>query len=188
MAKRRAAPKRRQASKVMKLDQGMPTKRSEKPNQPRKAFRQKALSESVSSVRSIETSSRPEGQTQDLWSMSTEMANQLAEKSLENFARTFGLLPPPAPRIVPAAHPPSLMRNGVLAVTRELLNQFTQQADHNFQAMNALTRSRSAHELFKVQTELAKGTFDSILQAAGRISVIAIKMTAEAGRIGQSKF
>jgi hypothetical protein len=75
------------------------------------------------------------------------------------------------------------MRNGVLAVTRELLNQFTQQADHNFQAMNALTRSRSPQELFKVQSELAKGTFDSILQSASRISIIAIQMITQAGRL-----
>lgn len=181
MAKRRAAPKRRQ-SKVMKLNQAMPTKRSEKPSQPRKANRQEAPSESVTSV--SETSSHQTAR-QDLWSLSTGMANEFAEKSLENFARTFGFLPPPSSRIVPAAQPPSRIQNGVIAVTRELINQFTQQADHNFQAMNALTRSRSSHELFKVQTEFAKGTFDSILQAAGRTSIIAIKMITEAGRIGQ---
>lgn len=194
MAKRRrAAPNRRKASKVVKLNQAVPRKRSEKKSQFQKAaYSQKEMNPGSSDTQP--NGSRPGHTTgEDLWSLSAGMANQFAGNTLENYARAFSIFLPAAreqqvglpSQILPMAQSPSFMRNGAQAITRELLNHFIGQMDRNFEAVNALTRSRSPHDFFEIQTDLAKGNLDSMLEAASRILIVAMQMTTQAVRLKQ---
>jgi hypothetical protein len=184
----------------MKLDQVVPRKRSaKKSDQVQKAtYSQEGLEAGSSAVppKKISEPERNSARQDDLWSLSTEIANQFAERTMENYNRAFNiaLSPPssqqrePPSQMLPMAPPPSLMTNGVQAITREVLNQLTQQVHHNFEAMNAVARSRSPQDYVGLQIALVKGNYESMMQSAIRIGVIAFQMAVEnAGRINRSR-
>jgi hypothetical protein len=111
-----------------------------------------------------EKSLEPTGNTpqENLWTLSTKMGSQLAEGAIKQYGVVFGISMPPLAKQaellsrLPIARTPS--PNGVQAITRELVNHLAQQMHLNFQAMNALTASRSPLDLLRAQTDLAKGT------------------------------
>ena len=192
-------PSRRKARKSMSFNQTVPKKRSKKKaDQLRKgAYSQEAL-ESSTSGKPPDNRSGAEGDPEqvvttreDLWSLSTAMASQFAGRTLENYARAFSVpLPlqtgqPVGRQAMPRGQLPSLTRNGVQAIGRELMSHFIEQGHRQFQAANALARSRSPQDFLKVQIDLAKGNFDSFLEAAGRIFVIGVQMGTEAVRLSQ---
>ena len=178
MAKRRAAPKRR-AKKVISFHQAAGRKRSEpKADLLRKAvYSQEALEPGNLKV-PLEKASEPTGNAarEDVWNLSTKMAKQFAEGAQDN-ARTFGIFMPPLAT-------PSLMRNGMQAITRELLEFWAEQIHLNLQSVSALPTSRTPQDLLIVQSHLAKATLESMFQVTSRISSITIQIASEAGRLG----
>jgi Phasin protein len=187
MAKRRAAPKR-QAKKTMNFNRAAPRKRG-----PRKidnvrhvAYNAEALDQGIAAAASDKASERAqETRRDDLWTVSTRMANQLAQNTMDNYARAFSVSMPPlasqlaAPSGMSVATTSSLIRNGVQAIVREFLKQFAQQAHYNMQAVNALARTRSPRDAFLVQGDLAKDNIDSLMQGTIRISAISLQMAIE---------
>jgi len=192
MAKR-AAPKRRQTRKVVGFHQSTPRRRAEKNSNRvrrsahnRRAFevgRVKTASESVSA--SSETNS------QEL--LSTKIANETDGSALPNYARALASPKPflqgqPVERRSFMVQSPSVVRNGMLALMRELTHHGAQQVHHNLQAMNALVGCRSPLDFFRVQTDLALGTLENIVRSASRSSLFAIQMSTEAARLSFSQF
>jgi hypothetical protein len=197
MAKRRNGSNRRKARKAANFNQAVPRKRSKKkPDQLEKPAYNKEVPDPGWAATLPENAFPRDGQTtqEDLWSLNTGMANQFAGKTFENYVRALNTLLPGAAgghqaglpsHIAPAAQPASIVRNGIQAISRELLNHFIEQAHCNFQAANALARSRSPDDFVKVQSEFAKDNLNSILDAASRILIVATQMTIEAVRITQ---
>ena len=95
---------------------------------------------------------------------------------MDQYTRAFSIFMPPLAT-------PSLARNGMQAIMRELLNYVAQQVRLNLQSINALPTSRSPQDLLIVQSNLAKATSENIFEAASRISSIATHMATEAGRL-----
>lgn len=194
MAKRRTTPTPRKARKVMNLNQTVQRKRSEK-----KFHRSSAFSQELDrgSAARPEEASRPQANNtrQDLWNLSTGMANQFAGTTLENYARTISALLPAAGRqeawpslpmeITPITKSSALMRGALQAANRELLEHFIEQVHRNLEAMSALARTRSPQDLFSIQSNFAKAQLNSLLEATSRLLIIAIEMTTEAVRINQ---
>ncbi len=175
MAKRRTALKRRQAKKVMRLHQAAPRKRSEpKADRLQQAvYSQEALEPEVPIERE-----QPTGIAagEDVWNLSTKMAAQFADGA-QDHARTFGIFMPPLAT-------PSLMRNGMQAITWELLNFWAAQMHLNLQSVSAFPTSRTPQNLLIVQSNLARETMKSMFEVTSRISSITIQMASEAGRLG----
>lgn len=193
MAKRRVTPKRRQVKIATFHQPAPPRKRSQrKTGLPHKAGAgQEALQPGVFQA-TMEKASEPTGNTlqEDVWSLGSKMANQFAEGAMEQYTQAFRISMPSLGKQqaellsrLPIGRTPS--PNGVQAITRELVNHLAQQVHLNFQAMNALAASRSPLDLLRAQSDLAKGTFESIVQAASRMSLIATRMGTEAGRPSQ---
>jgi Phasin protein len=187
--KRRGTPKRRQAKIATFHQTAPPRKRSKrKAELPHKAGAgQEALQPGVFQA-TVEKASEATGNTlqEDVWSLGTKMANQFAEGAMEPYTRAFSIFMLPLGKqqaeVLSRLPGRALSPNGVQAITRELINHLAQQVHLNFQAVNALTTSRSPLDLLRAQSDLAKGTFESIVQTASRISLIATRMATEAGR------
>ena len=182
MAKKRASANRRKKRKVMSLNQAVHRKRSQKRSH--HPYRPHAL-EPGSSTSSEAWEPQRHNTGEDL----AGLANQFA-KTLETYARGFRTFLPPSGAQQDSAPPRTLlplsvMGNGLQVINRELLNHFMEQVHRMFQAMTALTRSRSPQDFFRVQSDLAKRNLDSVLEAASRILVVVVQMTTEAIRLNQ---
>jgi hypothetical protein len=174
MAKRRASHKRRQTSQVANFRQSTPRRRSEKKsNRVRHAANravEPALAKSLSGSVPASSDTIPRG-------------------TLPNYARILATLEPPRQgrhefqSWMAMAQPPSVVRNGTLALMRELIHQCAEQVHHNLQAMNALVGCRSPQDFFKVQSDLSLSTLEKIVQSASRSSLFAIQMSAETARL-----
>ena len=176
MAKRRAVPKRR-AKKVMSFHQVAGRKRSEpKADQLQKAvYSQEALE--PENIKDPVKASDPTGNTarEDVFSLSPKTTKQFVEGTMEQYARAFSMFMPLAA--------PSLTRNAMQAIVRELLDYVAQQVRLNLQSMNALPTSHSPQNMLIAQNNFAKASSENIFEAASRISSIATHMAMEAGRL-----
>jgi hypothetical protein len=135
MAKRRAAHKRRQTRKVVGFHQSTPRRRSEKKSNRRRhaAYTRRALEPGLAGPPSESVSA----------------SSETIGRALPNYARILATSKPPVqgqqvapPYWMAMAQPPSVIRNGMLTLTRELIHQLAQQVHHNLQAMNALMGRR----------------------------------------------
>ena len=189
MAKRRARQKARQTRKVVGFHQSTPRRRSEKKSH---RVRHAAYSKAALEPRLVEPPSESVSANSDTTAreiLSAKIVNQTIGRTPPNYARTLatpkpsvqGQLEPPS--WMAMAQPPSVMRNGMLALMRELIHHFAQQVHHNLQAMNALVGCRSPQDFFRVQTDLALGTLENIVHSASRSSFVAIKMSTETARL-----
>jgi Phasin protein len=175
MAKRRAAHKRRQTRKGAG-PQSTPRRRSEK--------KSNRVRHSAYSRRALEPGlAEPPRE-------SVSASSDIIGRALPNYARTLATSKPPLkgqqaklPYWTAMAQPPSVVRNGMLALMRELIHHLAQQVHHNLQAMNALVGCRSPQDFFRVQTDLAFGTLENIVQSASRSSLATIQMSTETARL-----
>jgi hypothetical protein len=178
-------PKRRRPRSTRKgVNYNQPVHRKRSAQRPSKvAYSQDAL-EPIST----QEATNPDTAREDLSGLASQFAG-----TLEKYARAFSSLMPPsegqkvgsAPKTMPMQQSGSLARNATQAVNRELLNHFIEQADRTFQAMVALTTSRSPQDFLRIQTDFVKANLDSVLEAAKRILIVLAQMTTEFIRLAQ---
>ena len=175
MAKRRAAPNRR-AKKVMSFHQAVGRKRSEpRADRPQKEVYSPEALETGKLKVPIEKEPTANIARDDVFSLSTKTTKQFAEGAMEQYSRALGIFMPLAA--------PSLTRNAMQAIIRELLDYVAQQVRLNLQSMNALPTSFSPQNMLIVQSNLVKASSENIFEAASRISSVATHMAMEAGRL-----
>jgi phasin family protein len=127
---------------------------------------------------------------QDAWNSSAKMVNQMTERTMENFARVFGM---GGERTQQAAEQSSrnaeaivqstsIIAGGVQSISKELFDLTQKQLDQNVRRMEALVNSRSPQEILAVQSDLFRDNLESFVQSTRRISEISMQMADEAAR------
>jgi phasin family protein len=127
---------------------------------------------------------------QDAWNSSTKMASQMTERTMENFARVFGMS---GERAQQAAEQSSrnaesivqsttIIAGGIQSISRELLDLTQRQLDQNMRRADALISSRSPQEWFAAQSDLFRDNLESFVQGTRRISELSMQMSDEAAR------
>jgi hypothetical protein len=127
---------------------------------------------------------------QDAWHSSTKMVSQMTEKTMENFARVFGMGGERAQQATEQssrnaeaiAQSTSIIAGGVQTISKELFDLTQKQFDQNLRRMDALVNSRSPQEILAVQSELFRDNLESFVQSTRRISEISMQMADEASR------
>lgn len=128
--------------------------------------------------------------TQDAWNSSTKMVSQMTERTMESFARVFGM---GGERTQQAAEQSSrnaeaivqstsIIAGGVQSISKELFDLTQKQLDQNMRRMDALVNSRSPQEILAVQSDLLRDNLETFVQSTRRISEISMQMADEASR------
>ena len=118
------------------------------------------------------------------------MAIQVAERSVDQFERAFGLSSPQAQASVQqASHNlqaiaecSSVLAQGMQDISREWLDWALKRMQRQLEGMDALLGSRTAPELMAAQSALMRGNLELLLDSSRRIAERSVQMAEEAGR------
>ena len=179
--------KRRQTKKVMNFKQAAVRRRSK---QTARAARAGVDAGRGAARKSADLIERMSNTVQDdVWNSNTDIVSQIAERTMENYARALGFSAEPDQQATEQSvgnagfgQPSSIVAVGMNAISRELLEQTAEQMGQSLQAMNALVRSRSPQELFALQSDLLKGNLERFVHSSRRISEISMQTALEATR------
>lgn len=127
---------------------------------------------------------------QDAWTSSTKMVSQMTERTMENFARVFGMSGERAQQAAEQSsrnaeaivQSTSIIAGGVQSISKELFDLTQKQLNQNLRRMDALVNSRSPQEILAVQSDLLKDNLESFVHSTRRISEISMQMADEASR------
>jgi len=180
--------KRRQTKKVMNFKQAAVRRRSKQTASAARAGVDAVRGAARKSADLIERKSNTV--QDDVWNSNTDIVSQIAERTMENYARALGVFSaePDQQATEPSVgnagfrQPSSIVAVGMKAISRELLEQTAEQMSKSLQAMNALVRSRSPQELFALQSDLLKGNLERFVQSSRRISEISMQTALETTR------
>ena len=116
------------------------------------------------------------------------MAVRVAEHSVDQFERAFGLSSPQAQASVQqASHNlqaiaecSSVLAQGMQDISREWLDWAQKRMQRQLEGMDALLGSRTAQELMAAQSALMRGNLELLLDSSRRIAERSVKMAEEA--------
>jgi phasin family protein len=127
---------------------------------------------------------------QDAWTSGSKMASQLTERSMEGFARAFGIT---GERAEQAAEQSSrnvecivqsgtILAGGMQNITREMFELASKRVEHNLHRIDALANCRTPQEILAAQSDLVRDNLEEFVQNARRISEMTMQMADEAAR------
>jgi hypothetical protein len=127
---------------------------------------------------------------QEAWNSSTKMVSQMTEKTMENFARVFGMSGERGQQAAEQSsrnaeaivQSTSIIAGGVQTISKELFDLSQKQLAQNLRRMDALVNSRSPQEILAVQSDLFRDNLETFVQSTRRISEISMQMADEASR------
>lgn len=137
-----------------------------------------------------ETAERNSARILSSWRSGTDAANRIAERSLAQFGRMFGLSGDSASQTLQRSsenlqtllQTTSIVADGMQGVFGEL-SQFVQdRAERNLELLDRATACRSPHEWVALQTQLARDHVEACLTAAKRTSERATQVADQAVR------
>jgi phasin family protein len=127
---------------------------------------------------------------QDAWKSGSKMASQLTERSMEGFARAFGIS---GDRAEQAAEQSSrnlecivqsgtILAGGMQNITREMFELASKRVEQNLHRINALASARTPQEILAAQSDLVRDNLEDFVQNARRISEMTMQIADEAAR------
>jgi len=127
---------------------------------------------------------------QQAWESSTKMASQLAEHSMQRFARAFGMGGDNAQQSATqtsrnfecVTQSGTILTDGMQHVTKEVFELARTCMERNLQQLDMLLESRTPHEVVAAQSELLRDNLDSFLQSTRKISEISLQVANDAAR------
>ena len=124
----------------------------------------------------VETVERNSGRLLSSWQSGTDAANRIAEQSLAQFTKMFGLsgdtasqtLQQSSDNLQALLQTTSIVADGLQGLFGEL-SQFVQdRAEHNLEVLDKAMTCRSPHEWVALQTQMARDHVEACLAAAKR--------------------
>lgn len=124
------------------------------------------------------------------WRSGSETANRIAERSMEQWTRLFGLSGETARQtaaqsssnIQAMLESTTIMADGLQEISGEWLRFAQQRLEQNMEHLDALLGCRSPHEYLALQTRIARDNFEAMLQAARRAAERSSRSADEAAR------
>jgi phasin family protein len=124
------------------------------------------------------------------WQSGSEMATQLTERSMDQFARAFGISGESAQQATQqsARNLESIVQSGTILaggmqnISREWLAFMQKRMQQNLQRVDALANSRTPQELLAVHSELVRDHLEDFVHSARRVAELSVQMAEEAAR------
>jgi phasin family protein len=124
------------------------------------------------------------------WQSGSEMAAQLTERSMEQFAKAFGLsgetgqhaTRQSARNLESIVQSGTILAGGLQNISREWLDFVRKRMQQNLQHADALASSRTPQELLAAQSDLLRDNLEDFVNSARRMAEISVAMADEAGR------
>jgi phasin family protein len=124
------------------------------------------------------------------WQSGSEMASQLTERSMDQFARAFGIsgegaqqaTQQSARNLESIVQSGTILAGGIQNISREWLAFMQKRMQQNLRRVDALASSRTPQELLAVQSELVRDHLEDFVQSARRVAELSVQMAEEAAR------
>ena len=124
------------------------------------------------------------------WRSGSETANRLAERSMEQLTRLFGLSGEKARQTVQQSssniqamlESTTIIADGLQELSGEWLRFAQERVQQNMDHLDQLVGCRSPHEYLALQTRIARENFEALLQSARRASERSSQSADEAVR------
>lgn len=124
------------------------------------------------------------------WRSSNEAANRMAERSMEQFSKLFGLSGETARQTVQQSssnmqamlESTTILTDGLQDLSGEWLRFARERLEQNMDHFDQLLGCRSPHDYIALQTRIARENFEAMLQTAHRISERSTRSADEAAR------
>jgi phasin family protein len=132
---------------------------------------------------------------QQAWQSGSEMATRLTERSLDQFARAFGITGGETEKAVQQSsqslqaivRSSAALVQGTQDVSREWFDFARQRTEQNFERLDALMHCRTPQEITAVQSELVRENLEGLLQGTRRLAEVSMKAMDEGFRkMGES--
>ena len=112
------------------------------------------------------------------WRRGSDTANRIAERSMEQWTRLFGLSGEAARQTVQQSSSniqamlegTTIVADGLQDVSGEWLRFAQERVEQNMAHLDQLLGCRSPHEYLALQTRIARDNFEAMLQSARRVS------------------
>jgi hypothetical protein len=127
---------------------------------------------------------------QQAWETGSKMAGQLTERSMERFARAFGVTGESAQQATEASsrnlesivHSATILAGGLQSISREWLDFARKRVEQNMHRFDALATSRTPQEILAAQSDLMRDNLEDFVQSTRRVAEISMQMADEAAR------
>jgi phasin family protein len=127
---------------------------------------------------------------QDAWKSGSKAASRLTERSMEGFARAFGIA---GENTGQAAEQSSrnfecivqsgtIFAGGMNSVSREMLEFAQTRIEQNLRRLETLANCRTPQEMLAAQTDLVRDNLEDLVQSTRRIAEISMQTADEAAR------
>lgn len=124
------------------------------------------------------------------WRSGGEAANRMAERSMEQFNKLFGLSGETARQTVQQSssnmqamlESTTIIADGLQELSGEWLRFAQERLEQNMDHLDQLLGCRSPHEYLALQSRIARDNFEAMLQTAQRISERSTRCADEAAR------
>jgi hypothetical protein len=127
---------------------------------------------------------------QQAWQSGATMATQLTERSMEQFARAFGITGESAQHaarqssrnLESIVQSGTILANGLQNISREWLDFARNRMQQNLNRADSLLNCRTPQELLAAQSDLLRDNLEDFVQSTRRIAELSMQMADEAVR------
>lgn len=127
---------------------------------------------------------------QHAWESGSKMATNLAERSVERFARACGISGETAQQATEQSsrnlesivQSGTILAGGMQSISLELMNFARKRMEQCMRRVDALANCRTPQEVVAVQSDLIRDNMEDIIQSTRRIAEISTQMADEAVR------
>jgi phasin family protein len=127
---------------------------------------------------------------QQAWQSGTEMASRLTERSMEQFARAFGIsgentqhaTRQSSRNLESILQSGTILANGMQNISREWVDFARKRMQQNLNHADALANCRTPQELLAAQSDLVRDNLEDFVQSTRRIAEISMQVADEAVR------
>jgi phasin family protein len=124
------------------------------------------------------------------WRSGNEAASRIAERSMEQFTKLFGLSGESARQTMQQSssnmqamlESTTILADGLQELSGEWLRFARERLEQNMSHIDQLLGCRSPHEYVALQTRIARDNFEAMLQTAQRIAERSTRSADEAAR------
>jgi phasin family protein len=127
---------------------------------------------------------------QQAWESGSKMAGQLTERSMERFARAFGMSGEGAQQATEASsrnlesivQSGTIFAGGLQSISREWFDFARKRIEQNMHRVDELAAWRTPHEMLAAQSEFVRDNLEDFVQSTRRVAEISMQMADEAVR------
>jgi phasin family protein len=127
---------------------------------------------------------------QHAWESGSKMTTELTERSLERFARAFGIGGESAQQAAEQSsrnleaivHSGTILAGGMQSISREWLDFARKRVEQNLHRADALANCRTPQEIMAAHSDFMRDNLEDFVHSTRRIAEISMQMAEEAAR------